>query len=394
MQRSSTPRTAPVSPGLPGTPAGIPPILDWFREMREQHPVVLDERTMPVWQVFRYDDVARVLTDHPRFSSRAFGEDSFLADTLIVKDPPDHRKLRNLVNTAFTPRVVAGLRGRVIEIAQELLDAVRARGEMDLVRDFAFPLPARVIGELLGVPADDWNVLQRWAHAQSPDSQDRGDRMGAVGDQMHRYFSGLLEDRRRAPREDLITGLSTATVDGERLSERELVSFCNLLLVAGQETTRNLIANFVLTMSGHPEVQAELVREPALMPGAVEEVLRYLPPVWFLMRRTTQAVELSGVEIPADQLVLAWVPSANRDASQFADPDHLDIRRDPNRHVAFGHGHHFCVGAPLARLEANVALPMLLEQLPELRVVREAPIKVRVGIVFIIANLPVTFAPS
>ena len=147
-------------------------------------------------------------------------------------------------------------------------------------------------------------------------------------------------------------------------------------------------------MSDHPEEQAGLAREPALMPAAVEEVLRYLPPVWFVVRRTTAAVELGGVEIPAGQVVLPWTASANRDPSRFPDPDRLDIRRDPNRHLAFGHGIHFCIGAPLARLEANVALPMLLEQLPELRVVRETPIKVRAGIVFIIANLPVTFAPS
>ncbi|HSR25049.1 MAG TPA: hypothetical protein VLW53_15955 [Candidatus Eisenbacteria bacterium] len=209
MRRSSAPGRAPASPGLPTDPAGIPRILGWFAEMRERHPVHLDARTMPAWQVFRYEDVTTVLTDHARFSSGAFGDDPFLADTLIAKDPPDHRKLRNLVTTAFTPRVVAGLRGRVEEIAQELLDQVRPKGQMDVVRDFAFPLPARVIAELLGVPRDDWNVLQRWSEAEA-----------VGGGAAQRYFSALLEDRRRAPREDLITALSTATVGGERLSER------------------------------------------------------------------------------------------------------------------------------------------------------------------------------
>jgi cytochrome P450 family 109 len=386
------PTPAPASPGLPRSPEDIPRTLDWFREMREDHPVHLRDRGMPSWHVYRYEDVSKVLTDHARFSSAVFADDgSFLAETMIAKDPPDHRKLRSLVNMAFTPRVVARLRDRVAAIAQELLDAVRERGEMDVVRDYAFPLPARVIAELLGIPDGDWNLVQRWVGAQAMGSGEFAMAMQNVREQVHAYFTALLEDRRRSPREDLLTALSTATVDGERLTEHELVACCNLLLLAGQETTKNLIANFVLTLSDHPEAQAELLRDPSLFPAAAEEVLRYLPPVWFLFRRTTEAVELSGVEIPAGATVMPWMASANRDAAQFPDPDRFDIRRDPNRHLGFGHGIHFCVGAPLARLEAAVALPMLLEQLPELRVVREAPIEIRAGIVFIIANLPVTF---
>jgi cytochrome P450 len=309
-----------------------------------------------------------------------------LSDTLVTKDPPDHRKLRNLVNLAFTPKAVARLSGRVAEITQELLDGVRAKGEMDIVSDLAFPLPARVIAELLGVPRDDWDIFQRWARVDGVGAGSAG-----VRSEVHPYFARLLEERRRAPREDLLTALAVAEIDGERLSEHELVSFCFLLLVAGQETTKNLIANFVLTLSEHPEVQDELVRQPELMPKAVEEVLRYLPPVWFLMRRTTSDVELSGVRIPAGEMVLPWTASANRDSTRFPDPDRLDVRREPNRHLSFGHGVHFCVGAPLSRLEANVALPMMLEQLKDLRVVRRDTIAISAGIVFIIGNLPVTF---
>jgi cytochrome P450 len=210
---------------------------------------------------------------------------------------------------------------------------------------------------------------------------------------MRGYFRELLEARRRSPRDDLLSALSTAEVDGERLSERELINFCSLLLLAGQETTRNLIASFFLTLSDHPDDHARLTRQPELIPSAIEEALRFLPPVWFLMRRTTRDVEVAGVRIPADQMVMHWMASANRDSTQFPDPDRFDVCRDPNRHLAFGQGIHFCVGAPLSRLEAAVALPMLLEQLKDVRVVRERPIGIRPGIVFNITNLPVTFRP-
>jgi cytochrome P450 len=210
---------------------------------------------------------------------------------------------------------------------------------------------------------------------------------------MRAYFRDLLETRRRSPRDDLVSALSTAEVDGQRLSEHELLNFCNLLFLAGQETTRNLIANFFLTLSDHPDDQARLTRQPELIATAVEEVLRVLPPVWFLMRRTTEDVEVGGVRIPAGHMVMPWTASANRDSTQFPHPDRFDAGREPNRHLGFGQGIHFCVGAPLSRLEAAVALPMLLEQLEDVRVTREAPIGIRAGIIFNITNLPVTFRP-
>jgi cytochrome P450 len=390
MEQPGT-QTHAGAPNLPRRPGDIPRVFDWFTAMRETRPIARDDRMgIPAWHVFGYDDVATVLTDHARFSSRntPIGG-SLLSDTLVAKDPPDHRKLRNLVNLAFTPRAVARLSGRIAQITQELLDGVRARGEMDVVADLAFPLPARVIAELLGVPRDDWDIFQRWAAIDAAGPGD-GFRPGAL-DEIRAYFSRLLEERRREPREDLLTALSVAEIDGERLSEHELVSFCFLLLVAGQETTKNLIANFVLTLSDHAEAQEELVRQPQLIPGAVEEVLRYLPPVWFLMRRATTEVELGGVRVPAEGLVVPWVASANRDSTHFPHAGDFDVRREPNRHLAFGNGVHFCIGAPLTRLEANVALPMMLEQLAGIRVVRRDSITIRAGIVFILDNLPVTF---
>lgn len=375
--------------------AEIPQFYSWFEEMRIDHPVFYDER-MHMWQIFLYEDVSHVLTDYTRFSSQAFAlNNSFLKDTLVAKDPPDHRKMRNLVNQAFTPRAVAHLSDRITQITQELLDQVRPQGKMDIVSDIAFPLPAKVIAEMLGVPSEDWNIFQRWARVDSsaatPARQEEGRSMQR---EMSDYFSSLLEERRRSPREDLVSALSVAEIDGERLSKDELVSFCTLLLAAGQETTKNLIANAIVCLTDHPDALERLKREPTLMPTAIEEILRYLPPVWFLFRQTKTDIELAGQHIPANQLVLAWTASANRDAAQFPNPDRFDITREPNRHLAFGHGIHFCVGAPLARLEARIALPMMLEQLRDLRRVEDFPITVHTGIVFVIRSLPVTFQPQ
>ncbi len=370
----------------------IPQTYSWFAQMREQEPVFYDATTR-LWQVFRYEDVLTVLTDYNRFSSHAFGAvGSFLQDTLVATDPPYHRKLRNLVNMAFTPRAVARLSDRITQMTQELLNAVKSTGKMDVVSDMAFPLPAKVIAELLGVPSEDWNIFERWARVDSSQQtappRDSG---RSMQDEMADYFSRLLAERRRAPREDLISSLSTAEIDGERLSEGELVNFCTLLLAAGQETTKNLIANAIVCFTDHPAAMQRLVREPELMPAAIEEVLRYLPPVWFLFRQTLTDVEIAGQQIPAHSRVLTWNASANRDERQFPDPNQFNIQREPNRHLAFGHGIHFCVGAPLARLEARIVLPMMLEQLPDLQRVEGFPIMVHTGIVFVIPSLPITF---
>ncbi len=370
----------------------IPQNFSWFAEMREHNPVFRDERTR-LWQVFRYEDVLSILTDYSRFSSNAYDfMGGFLSNTLIAKDPPDHRKLRNLVNLAFTPRAVARLSDRVTQITQELLDEVRHKGIMDIVSDIAFPLPAKVIAELLGVPAEDWDIFQRWARVGDSDTASR-ESGRSMQMEMFNYFTNLLEERRRSPREDLISSLSVAEVDGVRLSQPELISFCTLLLAAGQETTKNLITNAIVCLNDYPASMQRLIDEPALVPTAIEEILRFLPPVWFLLRQTKEDVELAGQHIPANQAVLAWTASANRDPARFPDPDRFDIEREPNRHLAFGHGIHFCVGAPLARLEAKIALPMMLQQLKSLQRVEGVPITVHAGIVFVIRSLPVTFQP-
>ena len=383
---------------LPRSPEDIPRVFSWFEQMRTHHPVFHGE-PQPVWHVFRYDDVKEALTDYSRFSSQPLPGFSIPAteDTLVAKDPPDHRKLRNLVNLAFTPRAVAHLSGRIEQITQDLLNQVRSQGKMDVVSDIAFPLPAKVIAEMLGVPDEDWDIFQRWARVSGGDTRDTSHDMGDLPrdmfEEMSGYFSRLLAERRRSPREDLVSALSVAEIDGERLSEYELVRFCVLLLAAGQETTKNLIANAILCFTDHPDTLERLRREPALMTDAIEEVLRYLPPVWFIVRRTMTEVELGGQLIPANHAILTWLASAARDPAQFADPDQFIIDREPNRHITFGHGIHFCIGAPLARLEAKIALPMMVEQLKDLRRVEGVPIGINTGIVFVIENLPVTFQP-
>lgn len=380
---------------LPGSLADIPQTYAWFEKMRTSQPVFKDQESS-LWQVFRHQDVQRVLTDHEGFSSSPYNfPGSFLEDTLVAKDPPDHRKLRNLVNQAFTPRAVARLSDSIKNITQKLLDEIKEQGsQTDLIANMAIPLSARVITELLGMPPEDWDIFHRWARIDIADMDtdtSQIDPSQYILQEMGYYFTDLLKERRRAPREDLLTSLSNAEIDGERLSDHELIRFCALLLSAGQEDVKNLMANAMLCLTDHPDVIAQLVQKPEQVPAAIEEVLRYLPPVWYLFRQTRTDVELGGYTIPANQIVLTWLAAANRDPARFADPDHFDIQRESNRHLAFGHGIHFCIGAPLARLESKIALPMLLTQLRNLQRVEDVPVALRAGFVFVIENLPISF---
>jgi cytochrome P450 len=371
----------------------------WFEEMRTTSPVFYNEEKN-LWEVFLYEDVNRIMTDYADFSNEeipGFTQGSLLEDTVVGKDPPIHRQLRNLINQAFTPRAVNHLSERVSQISQDLLDPLLAAGRMDVVADIAFPLPAKVIAAMLGVPDEDWDIFRRWVGAPDASHTAPKTREEAMQErqqseqQMYDYFSDLLDARHRSPREDLISSLSVAEIDGERLSPNDLVSFCILLLAAGQETTKNLIANAIYCFTEHPEASAQLIEHPELMPSAIEEVLRYMPPVWFNFRRTKNALDLRGQHIPANAILQVWQASANHDPAQFPDPERFDIQRSPNRHIAFGHGIHFCIGAPLARLEARVGLQMMLAQLPNLQRVSGTPINVIASLVYIIQSLPITF---
>jgi cytochrome P450 len=350
------------------------------------------------WMVFDYEGVKRALGDTDTFSSR------FGPEWMIFLDPPRHTKTRGLISRAFTPRSVANLEPRIRELSRGLLDAVVERGEMDLAADFSVPLPMRVIAGMLGVPAADHRRFERWNDAilkmsytisGSPEeARAATEEFRAVTVEMSAYLTGLLAERRATPQDDLLTRLAEAEVDGERLTPAEILGFFQLLLLAGQETTTNLINNAVLCFVECPDQLARLRAAPELLPAAIEEVLRYRSPLQWMYRVTRREVDLHGRRIPAGKLVLLMIGSANRDPQQFRDAARFDIARDPNPHVAFGHGPHFCLGAPLARLEARIALTDILERLPQFALASAEPWPPRQGLhVHGPARLPIRFRP-
>lgn len=373
---------------------------EWYRKMRATQPV-FQEEGQNVWHLFRYADVLRGLTEYATFSSdpRATmewepeGPEPILASILRM-DPPRHRQLRSLAAQAFTPRVVAQMAPRIAAITNELLDKVPMTGEMDVVRDLAYPLPVTVIAELLGIPSEMRADFKRWSDALVSDEESANrENLFAELQQMYTYFTQVLQERRQYPKDDLISGLLKAEVDGEHLSDVELLGFCALLLVAGNETTTNLITNSMLCFDQNPEAVERLRKEPALVPGAIEEALRYLSPVKAMARFTKTEVTIGGQRIPEKQVVIVWMASANRDEAQFPDADRFDIQREPNRHLAFGQGIHFCLGAPLARLEAKIALTTMLERFPgQWRVPDNIPLEpIKSDIVFGVKSLPMTW---
>ena len=343
--------------------------------LRAQAPVRrVDLADGPVWLVTRFDDVRAALAD-PRLSKNwrhllppearadAPGEQDPM---MLMRDPPDHTRLRKLVSRSFTARRISALRPRVAEIAAELLGAVPGDAPFDLMERYAFPLPVQVICELLGVPAADRDRFGAWSRVLI-DQSTPGDAYHADA-QLRGYLAELIARRRAEPDGALLSALAqVADEDGDRLSESELVAMATLLLIAGHETTTNLLGNAVLALLTHHDQLALLRARPELMPRAVEEFLRFDGPVWNATYRfTTEDVEIGGVTVPAASAVQLTLGSANRDDARFPDAAELRIDRDAGGHVAFGHGIHFCLGAPLARIEGEVALSALLARFPAL----------------------------
>ncbi|WP_437906470.1 cytochrome P450 [Sorangium sp. So ce327] len=359
---------------------------------------------LDLWMVFDYDGVKRALTDHDAFSSAVTPPTGKAPDWIVFSDPPRHTKLRSIILRAFTPRSIAGLEPRIRELSRDLLDPWIERGEMDLAADYAGPLPTMVIAEMLGVPSEDRARLLRWSevivnlsHAISggEEAARAVSEHAVVKEEMKAYLADLIEVRRRAPAEDLLTRLVEAEVDGERLTEGDILNFFQLLLAAGTETTTNLIDNAIMCFLESPAELFRLRAAPELLPSAIEEVLRHRSPLQMVFRETRRAVEVHGQVIPAGKLVLPVIGSANRDPHQFHDPGRFDIGRDPNPHVAFGHGIHFCIGAALARLEARIALPDLLSRLKGLRLASDEPWEPRKAIIVHgPARLPIRFEPG
>jgi pimeloyl-[acyl-carrier protein] synthase len=336
--------------------------------------------TLGAWTLARYADVVSSLTDARFSADRTVGsppEAEPLAKSMLVSDPPDHTRLRALVQKAFTPRMVEQLRPRIIAIVGELLERITERGgSADLISDFAYPLPVVVIAELLGVPAEDRVKFHEWSAvvAESLDpliSEDVAQRLPAAREGLHSYLRGIIAERRREPRSDLISALVAVEERGDVLSEPELVVMCTLLLIAGHETTVNLIGNGMLALLRNPEQLALLREDSSLVTSAIEELLRFDSPVQMTGRIATQAVEFHGHTVQPGEWILPLLGAANHDPAQFADPDRLDLKRTPNAHVAFGRGIHFCLGAPLARLEGQIAIGALVRRFPNLQLAGE-----------------------
>ncbi|HLI06745.1 MAG TPA: cytochrome P450 [Ktedonobacteraceae bacterium] len=360
----------------------------WYRQMRETNPVSYSEE-YGGWSVFRYNDVLKVLTDYSIFSSQYMGEQEPLAMSLLNTDPPRHRQLRSLVTQAFTPRRIAQLEPRITQIVNELLDKVQSTGKMDVVDDLAYPLPVIVIAEMLGIPPEEREQFKHWSDELVGETRTPGHNPQL---EMGKYFYQMIEQRRQEPRNDLISALIEAQIDDEHLNLMELLGFCILLLVAGNETTTTLLGNALLALTDHPEAMEELRAQPELLPDAIEEVLRYLSPVKSMYRMALKDTELGGKQVKEGDFITAWIGSADRDEEQFPEADRFDMHRSPNRHLAFGHGIHFCLGAPLARLEAKVALGLMLERLPNIQRVRDIPLQPSSSYILQgVKHLPITF---
>ena len=337
----------------------------WYRQLRSGQPIVYDEQR-GAWLVFRYADVERVLRDTSTFSSqRAFkpdgGVDEIAGGSILGLDPPRHRHLRSLITRAFTLKRVTQLESRIREITRQLLDRVESEDTVDIVTALAFPLPVMVICELLGVPSEDAEQFRSWSHDVVGNNYAL--RMQAM-EAIARYFDALVIERTRNPGTDLISELVQGEVDGARLSRTEVTGACLLLLIAGHETTATLISNAMWCFEEHPQARAEVTAQPQLLPGAIEEILRCRAVVHWMPRVVTQQTRFLDQDLAEGDLVLPMFAAANLDAAQFPDPDRFDIRRAPNRHMGFGFGIHLCLGAALARLEANIALRELLARFP------------------------------
>ncbi|MFD9716485.1 cytochrome P450 [Streptomyces sp. NPDC059076] len=362
----------------------------WLRGERPASPVQFDEE-LGMWCVYGHPEIQEVLSTPEVFSSDTARllpvsvDPSLLEGDMSQMDPPRHRAFRGLVSRAFTPRLIAGLEPRIAEITDGLIADMDGKSEIELVAELAYPLPVIVIAELLGIPDSDRDLFKKWADniiegfsgASFLDDSEQGEQdLRDATDRLQpllEYLAGHVADRRRNPQQDLLTHLALAEADGERLTDNEVVNVANILLVTGHITTTMLLGNTVLCLDAEPDEFARVRKDRSLVPGAIEEALRTLPPSAALARGTTRQVRLGGQLIPKDQLVQLWLGAANRDPRTFERPGVYDPTRSPNPHFGFGRGIHYCIGAALSQLEGRVALNKLLDRFPVLRTDPDRP---------------------
>jgi cytochrome P450 len=388
MYMGTSPSTSKVDPTLSLYQLLDPEVLanpyPLYHRLRSEDPVHWDP-FLHEWVVTRYADVMTVFQD---FSANRTPTPEQLtrlhmtalkpfAQVMVLQmvflDQPAHGRIRGLASKAFTPHRVKVLRSHIQDITDSLLDAVQPKGRMDVIADLAYPLPAIVTAEMLGVPVSDRDQLKAWSEdfaellGNFQYNPERAPHLLRSLEGMCAYFLGAVQEHREHPRDDVISDLVTAEHDGDRLTDGEIVANCILIMVGGQETTTNLIGNGMLSLLRHPDQLEKLQADSSLIPSAVEELLRYESPIQHTTRVAHEDTELGGKTIRKGQTVIAVMGAANRDPEQFPDPDRLDICRQDNRHVAFAYGSHFCFGAPLARLEGQVAFETVLRRMPNLR---------------------------
>jgi cytochrome P450 len=366
MPETTNGSTATLETYDPFDPAVIADPFPHYR-LLQQHAPVYEVEKHGFFVISRYDDVVAVAQDGPGPQRT----ESPVA-SILQSDPPQHTRLRSIISKAFTPRAVRACEPLVDAYARERVEAILGLGEVDVIDEYAIPIPVIVIAEMLGVPREDHALFRKWSD----------DIVGAIGGKVdpresqrefNEYFTSVVEARQREPKDDVISKLLQPNSKGEQLTQPEVISFCLSLLVAGNETTTGLIGNLFFELAKRPDDWRRLREDPSLIASAVEESLRFDAPNQGLFRHTTKDVEYHGVQIPAGRKVLLLFGAANRDPDHFDLPDEFDIARSPNRHIAFGAGIHHCLGASLGRLEANTALRIATERIAELRLLDEAP---------------------
>jgi cytochrome P450 len=348
--------------------------ITWYRAMRETQPVYYNQEHK-IWEVFRYKDVQRVLLDHADYSIKMTLPEQF-PSTLGRSEPPRHRQLRSLVSKAFTPRRIEELQPRLIEIIDGLLEPALVNGKMDVLTDLTSPLPVQIIAEMLGLPAKDQDQFRLWSY-QLLDQLTRGGNPDHT--ELFGYFSDLLEERKRHPQADLMSSLLLAEEDGAHLTREEILFMCLEMMMAGNVTTTMLLSYALDRFSQHPEIYQALRADPSLIPGALEETLRYDFSEISLRRTARQDLLMDGHEIKAGEMIVAWVGAAHFDEEYFPHAEQFDIRRSPNPHMTFGYGIHVCLGAPLARLEAKVALEQIVSHFSSIQPDPEQPFRRKNG---------------